>query len=57
MFGKIFIYKVRDEDGLPRYQHIPPHRIDNPRKGNKVAEKGRLSKGPYAGKRSFTVLS
>jgi len=26
VFGEIFVYKVIDGDGFPRYQHIPPYR-------------------------------
>jgi Phage portal protein, lambda family len=51
VYGELFIYKVKDEDGLPRYQHIPPHRVDNPRNKQRATVKGRLINGPYAGKR------
>ena len=51
VYGEIFIYKVRDEEGMPRYQHIPPHRIDNPRNNKRSTSHGRLIEGPYSGKR------
>src|SRR5246500_2246012 len=51
IYGELFIYKVKDEDGLPRYQHIPPHRVDNPRSNKQTTVKGRLTGGPYRGNR------
>jgi len=49
VFGEIFIYKVIDADGFPRYQHIPPYRIDVPRGTNSIDSEGKLRSGPYAG--------
>jgi hypothetical protein len=49
VFGEIFIYKVIDKDGFPRYQHIPPYRIDVPRSNNSINQDGLLTSGPYAG--------
>jgi hypothetical protein len=49
VFGEIFIYKVIDGDGFPRYQHIPPYRVDVPRAPGSVNNDGELSSGPYAG--------
>jgi hypothetical protein len=51
VYGEIFVYKVKDEDGLPRYQHIPPHRVDNPRSNKQITVRGRLTSGPYKGNR------
>ena len=49
VYGEIFILKVKDKDGFPRYQHIPPHRVDNPRENNAVDSEGRLKTGKYKG--------
>src|SRR5246127_158050 len=49
VFGEIFIYKVIDKDGFPRFQHIPPYRIDIPRASGSVNQDGVLAVGPYAG--------
>src|ERR1700751_440563 len=49
VFGEIFIYKVIDKDGFPRYQHIPPYRIDIPRDSGSTNHDGVLAVGPYAG--------
>jgi Phage portal protein, lambda family len=49
VFGEIFIYKIIDGNGFPRYQHIPPYRIDVPRAPGSVNNDGELSTGPYAG--------
>lgn len=52
VYGEIFVYKALDKDGYPRFQHIPPHRIDNPRdKSFVVDNKGYLRSGPYSGMR------
>lgn len=51
VFGEIFIYKVIDPDGFPRYQHIPPYRVDVPRVSGSIDSKGVLQVGPYAGLR------
>ena len=51
VFGEIFVYKVIDSAGFPRYQHIPPYRIDVPRAPGSVNNDGQLSKGPYAGRK------
>jgi len=48
VFGEIFIYKVIDKNGFPRYQHIPPYRVDIPRASNSIRD-GVLVQGPYAG--------
>jgi len=49
VYGEIFIYKVRDKSGFPRYQHIAPHRIDNPRKDGQVDADGYITSGKYKG--------
>jgi Bacteriophage capsid protein len=49
IYGEIFIYKVRDKGGFPRYQHIAPHRIDNPRQNGQVDNDGYLTTGKYKG--------
>jgi len=49
VFGEIFVYKVIDKDGFPRFQHIPPYRVDVPRGTNALDGDGRFTKGPYAG--------
>jgi hypothetical protein len=51
VYGEIFVYKVKDENGMPRYQHIPPHRVDNPRSNKLSTVQGRLNSGPYEGSR------
>lgn len=49
VFGEIFIYKVIDKSGFPRFQHIPPYRVDVPRASGTVDSTGKLLKGPYTG--------
>ena len=49
VFGEIFVYKVIDGDGFPRFQHIPPYRIDIPRASGSIDSEGKLTRGPYAG--------
>jgi hypothetical protein len=49
VFGEIFIYKVIDAEGFPRFQHIPPYRIDNPTMSDSIDSEGRLMTGPYKG--------
>jgi hypothetical protein len=49
VFGEIFVYKVIDGDGFPRFQHIPPYRIDIPRASGSIDSTGKLTSGPYAG--------
>jgi Phage portal protein, lambda family len=49
VFGEIFIYKVIDPAGFPRYQQIPPYRIDNPQQSGAISSDGVLATGPFAG--------
>jgi len=49
VFGEIFVYKVIDKQGFPRFQHIAPYRIDVPRETGSIDGEGRLTSGPYAG--------
>lgn len=50
VFGEIFIYKVLDpKTGFPRYQHIPPYRVDIPRASGTVDSEGKMLTGPYGG--------
>src|SRR5215475_13504221 len=49
VFGEIFVYKVIDKQGFPRFQHIAPYRIDVPRETGSIDGEARLTSGPYAG--------
>jgi hypothetical protein len=48
--GEIFVLKFRDADGFPRFQHIPAHRVANPRKPG-VIDKDIVATGKYKGNR------